>query len=270
MDRVQMAWGARSGREDDGSTQRSKTSWPAPWGVSGSWRSGMSDRDILVVEDETKIADILKDYLTKAGYRTSCLYSGEDVVPWVKRNSPGMVLLDIMIPGRDGLEVCREIRKFSDVPIIMITARVEEVDRLLGLELGADDYVCKPFSPREVVARVKAVMRRIHSSHPEKALVVGEITLVKELHQVLVGGNELKLTPCEYTLLSTFLSHPNRVFSRNELINVVQGYEFEGYDRTIDSHVKNLRKKIAKYLPEKEVISTVYGLGYKLTAQARE
>jgi two-component system response regulator BaeR len=166
----------------------------------------------------------------------------------------------------DGMEVCREVRKFSDVPIIMITARVEEIDRLLGLELGADDYICKPFSPREVVARVKAVLRRVYAPPTDKPLVAGEITLVPETHQVLAGGQELKLTPCEYNLLKTLLSQPNRIFSRNELINVVQGYDFEGYERTIDSHIKNLRKKIGGCLPGQGVISTIYGAGYTLNA----
>jgi len=223
--------------------------------------------EILVVEDEVKIAEILKDYLIGAGYRVFCLQNGDIVVPRVKQSPPCLILLDLMIPGKDGMEVCREIRKFSNVPIIMVTARVEEIDRLLGLELGADDYICKPFSPREVVARVKAVLRRVHAPQPDKQLVVGELALIQENHQALVNGNELKLTPCEYNLLKTLLSCPNRIFSRNELINVVQGYDFDGYDRTIDSHVKNLRKKIARHLPEKEVISSIYGVGYKLNAQ---
>jgi two-component system, OmpR family, response regulator BaeR len=156
------------------------------------------------------------------------------------------------------------------VPIMMITARVEEIDRLLGLELGADDYICKPFSPREVVARVKAVLRRVYAPPADKTLVVGEVSLIPETHQVLVEGHELKLTPCEYNLLKTLLSHPNRIFSRHELVNVVQGYDFEGYERTIDSHIKNLRKKIAAYLPGKGVISTIYGVGYKLNARPGE
>jgi len=171
----------------------------------------------------------------------------------------------------DGMAVCREIRKFSDVPIIMVTARVEEIDRLLGLELGADDYICKPFSPREVVARVKAVLRRMSPpQQADKTLVAGEVSLLPETHQVLVAGHELKLTPCEYNLLKTLLGRPNRIFSRNELIGVIQGYDFEGYDRTIDSHVKNLRKKIARHLPGREVISTIYGLGYRLNADQGE
>jgi len=224
----------------------------------------MTGRDILVVEDEIKIVEILKDYLVRAGYRVSSLDRGDGVVSSVRQNPPCLILLDIMIPGKDGMEVCREVRKFSDVPIIMITARVEEIDRLLGLELGADDYICKPFSPREVVARVKAVLRRMYAPQVPKTLTSGEIRLTPEARQVLVDGHELKLTLCEYNLLKTLLSHPNRIFSRNELINIVQGYDFDGYDRTIDSHVKNLRKKIAEYLPDKEVISTIYGMGYKL------
>lgn len=230
----------------------------------------MVGREILVVEDEAKIVGILKDYLVKAGFKVSGLERGDAVVPFVRQKPPCLILLDLMIPGLDGMEVCREIRKFSSVPIIMITARVEEIDRLLGLELGADDYICKPFSPREVVARVKAVLRRSYAPPAEKTVMAGEIGLVHETHQVLVGEHELKLTPCEYNLLKTLLSHPNRLFSRNELINVVQGYDYDGYDRTIDSHIKNLRKKIAKYLPGKEVICTVYGMGYKLMASQDE
>jgi two-component system response regulator BaeR len=224
----------------------------------------MVGRDILVAEDEVKIAGLLQDYLSRAGYRVACLERGDLVIPYVRQQQPTLILLDIMLPGLDGMEVCREVRKFSNVPIIMITARVEEIDRLLGLELGADDYICKPFSPREVVARVKAVLRRTQSPPADKKLVVGDLSLIPEAHQVLIGGQELKLTPCEYNLLKTLLSHPNRIFSRNELINVTQGYEFEGYERTIDSHIKNLRKKIAGHLPEQDVISTIYGVGYKL------
>ena len=226
----------------------------------------MVGQNILVAEDEVKIAGILQDYLTKAGYRVVCLDRGDLVVPYARQQQPTLILLDLMLPGMDGMEICREIRKFSEVPIIMITARVEEIDRLLGLELGADDYICKPFSPREVVARVKAVLRRVYTPPTGKNLVAGDVTLIPETHQVLVGGHELKLTPCEFNLLQTLLSHPNRIFSRNELINVVQGYDFEGYERTIDSHIKNLRKKIASCLPGKEVISTIYGVGYKLNA----
>jgi two-component system response regulator BaeR len=227
----------------------------------------MAGREILIVEDEPKIVEILKDYLVAAGFRVSCLDRGNEVVSQVKRNPPCLILLDIMIPEMNGWEVCREVRKFSSIPIIMITARVEEIDRLLGLELGADDYICKPFSPREIVARVNAVLRRTYVPTTEKMLLAGEISLIQDTHQVMVAGCEIKLTPCEYNLLKTLISHPNRVFSRNELINLVQGYDFDGYDRTIDSHIKNLRKKIGTHLPGKEVISTIYGMGYKLIAE---
>src|SRR5208283_500783 len=191
-------------------------------------RHGMS-RDILVVEDEIKIAEILKDYLVSAGWRVSCLDRGDLVLPHVKQNHPSLILLDIMIPGMNGLEVCRALRQFSAVPIIMITARVEEIDRLLGLELGADDYICKPFSPREVVARVNAVLRRIYSPNAQKTFIAADLVMIEETRQALAGGAELKLTPCEYNLLKMLLSYPDRIFSRNELIDAVQGYAFEGY-----------------------------------------
>jgi two-component system, OmpR family, response regulator BaeR len=223
----------------------------------------MSNHHVLVVEDEAKIRQVLCEYLAKAGYTVSWLTRGDEVIPNLRRNPPALILLDIMLPGMDGMEVCREIRKASNVPVIMITARVDEIDRLLGLELGADDYVCKPFSPREVVARVKAVLRRSLSPPENKQLVVGEIALDEHKHQVLVGGREVKLTPCEFQLLKALVAHPNRVFSRGELLNVVQGYDFEGYERTIDTHIKNLRKKVATMVPDRELVSTVYGIGYK-------
>ncbi len=227
----------------------------------------MAEGHILIVEDEEKIAVLLKDYLEKSGYRTSMLDRGDTVVTFVKNKTPDLILLDIMLPGMDGMEVCREIRKFTSVPIIMITAKVEEIDRLLGLELGADDYICKPFSPREVVARVKAVLRRMSPASEEKIIFAGTFVLNEETRLATVDGQELKLTPSEFKLLKVMMSHPNRVFSRNDLVNLVQGYEFEGYDRTIDTHIKNLRKKIAALLPDKEIISSIYGEGYKFTAE---
>lgn len=220
---------------------------------------------ILIVEDETKIAELLRDYLKAASFAVSCLYQGDGVVSAVKENPPDLILLDVMLPGKDGMEICRAIRKFSSVPIIMITARIEEIDRLIGLELGADDYICKPFSPREVVARVKAVLRRVHPEPDAKSLTAGPIRLNEETHQVTIDDEDLKLTPSEFGLLKVMMTHPGRVFSRNELINKVQGYDFDGYDRTIDSHVKNLRKKIDSRLPGQEIISTVYGVGYKFS-----
>ena len=228
----------------------------------------MTAKHILIVEDEEKIAGLLCDYLKAAGFRTSVQDNGDRVIAQVKKDPPNLILLDIMLPGKDGMQLCREIRQFSNVPIIMITARVEEVDRLLGLELGADDYICKPFSTREVVARVRAVFRRVHAEPREDHLVIGSISLNDETHQVMINKKVLNLTPNEFGLLKIMMSRPNRVFSRSELISRVQGYEFEGYDRTIDTHIKNLRKKIARRLPGQEIISTVYGIGYKFNAPA--
>lgn len=230
----------------------------------------MAIKHILVVEDEEKIAGLLCDYLKAAGLRTSTQNNGDRVISQIKKDPPDLILLDIMLPGKDGMELCREIRQFSNVPIIMITARVEEIDRLLGLELGADDYICKPFSPREVVARVKAVLRRVRTKPRANHLVAGLISLDDESHQVMIGMEVLNLTPNEFGLLKIMMRRPNRVFSRNELINRVQGYDFAGYDRTIDTHIKNLRKKIAQQLPGREIISTVYGIGYKFNASADE
>lgn len=224
----------------------------------------MTVRQVLIVEDEEKIRNLLRDYLEAAGFGVACLERGDEVVPVVRKTSPDIVLLDIMLPGLDGMEVCRGIRAFSSVPILMITSRVEEIDRILGLELGADDYICKPFSPREVVARVKATLRRTQPAEGGKILRSGEIELSEESRRVTVAGQELKLTPIEFGLLRVFLTHPDRVFPRNELIGQVQGYAFDGYDRTIDSHIKNIRKKIATVLDDEEVILSIYGVGYKL------
>ena len=226
----------------------------------------MTAKHILIIEDEAKIAALLKDYLEKEGFRATCLSRGDRALDQIKSDPPALVLLDLMLPGMDGITICREVRKFSNLPIIMITARVDEVDRLIGLEIGADDYICKPFSPREVVARTKAVLRRSLPVKHSRQLTSGDIVLNEETHQVTVSGQPLNLTPSEFSLLSVLVASPGRVFSRNELLDRVLGYRFEGYDRTIDSHIKNLRKKISAISPEKEIISTIYGVGYKLNA----
>ena len=226
----------------------------------------MSESHILIVEDEKEIAEILKDYLENDGYRVSWLYHGDTVISFVKKEKPDMVLLDLMIPGVDGKTLCREIRKFSDIPVIMITAKVEEIDRIIGFEVGADDYICKPFSPREVVVRVKAVLRRFSHSETitEKILSAGSVELNTDTHQVLVGGNPLELTPNEFNILSVMIERPDTVFTRSQLIEKVQGYNYEGYERTIDFHIKNLRKKLSAVIPGHKVIQSVYGIGYKL------
>jgi len=224
----------------------------------------MSEEHILIVEDEEKIAILLQDYFTDSGYKTSILENGNDVEPYIKTKNVDLVLLDINLPGLDGLSVCKNIRQFSQVPIIFITARVEEIDALLGLELGSDDYIRKPFRPREVVARVKAVLRRTQSPVVDSGKKVGVMTLKEEEHVILVNNKELDLTPNEFGILQAFIGRPGKAFSRSELVDRVQGYSFEGYERTIDTHIKNLRKKLAQALPGKEVIKSIYGVGYKL------
>jgi two-component system response regulator BaeR len=224
----------------------------------------MANPYILIVEDEKKIALLLRDYLERAGYSVAAKERGDQVIPCVQSRVPDLILLDVMLPGMDGMEVCRQVRKFSRVPVIMITAGVDEIDRLIDLEIGADDYVCKPFSPSEVVARVKAVLRRAHPEQEEKKFKAGVIELDEDKRRVTVNGRELKLTPIEYGLLKTLMARPDRIFTREELISAVLRHQFEGYDRTIDSHIKNLRKKIAAQLPDQQVIIAVYGFGYKL------
>lgn len=225
----------------------------------------MRGEQILIVEDEQKVADLLSDYLRREGFKVACEARGDKVLEQVHSLAPALILLDLMLPGVDGITLCREIRQFSNVPIIMVTARVEEVDRLIGLEIGADDYICKPFSPREVVARVKAVLRRARPRDNPRRLVAGPLVLDENTRQVTVDGQPISLTPSEFGLLNVLMSSPERVFSRSKLLDKVQGYRFEGYDRTIDSHVKNLRKKITARLPGKEIIQTIYGIGYRLS-----
>jgi two-component system response regulator BaeR len=219
---------------------------------------------VLVVEDEAKIASLLRDYLEKSGYRASLIDRGDGVIPFIRNSHVDIILLDVMLPGMDGMDVCREIRKFSQVPVIMLTARVEEIDRLLGLELGADDYICKPFSPREVLARIRAVLRRVNPVVEGRTIRAGAIVMHEETREVSINGFALKLTPIEFGLLRIMLSHPGRVFSRSELVSRVQGYDYEGYDRTVDTHIKNLRRKMAEFLPGQDVICSVYGVGYRL------
>lgn len=221
-------------------------------------------RHILIVEDDAKIIQLLKDYLEVEGFRVSSLKRGDQVVPFLKNHPPDALLLDIMLPGMDGMEVCRTVRRFSTIPILMLTARVEESDRLLGLDLGADDYICKPFSPREVVARVKAILRRLQPLQEEKILRAGKIELHEKTRQVTVCGQLMNLTPIEFGLLNVMMARPNQIFPRNQLIDYIWGDDFGSYGRTVDAHLKNLRKKIAAILPDQDVIHSVYGVGYKL------
>lgn len=217
---------------------------------------------ILIVEDEPKIAGLLEDYLrTRGGFRTQTLERGDLVLQHYRKERPNLILLDLMLPGLDGIEVCKQIRAESAVPIIMVTARVEEIDRLLGLELGADDYICKPFSPREVVARVKAVLRRsdpeyFRSEH-EGLEIDGERFIARYMGQVL------HLTPVEFALLKSLSTYPGRVFSRDQLMNEMYPDYRVVSDRAVDTHIKNLRKKLKDAADGRELIDSVYGLGYR-------
>lgn len=222
-----------------------------------------TDNTLLIVEDEPKIAGLLVDYLKQANFTTHHIGEGGGVVEWVRDNGPDLILLDLMLPGKDGISICKELRTFTQVPIIMITARVEEIDRLLGLELGADDYICKPFSPREVVARVKAVLRRIHTPSNEAPGSYRGIVLDRDGFRASVRGEFLDLTRVEFRLLESLLSHPGRVWSRNQLMDVVYTDGRVVSDRTMDSHIKNLRQKLALRLPDDELIHSVYGVGYR-------
>jgi two-component system response regulator BaeR len=215
---------------------------------------------VLIVEDEERLAGILADYLRQAGFEPHWLADGRTVIPWVRQEQPVLLLLDLMLPGRDGMEICKEIRSFSDMPIIMVTARVEEIDRLLGLELGADDYICKPFSPREVVARIKAVLRRTQGRQTLQAegLILDEGAYRAQFH-----GRDLDLTAVEFKLLHFLAANPGRLFSRNQLMERIYPDQRIVSDRTIDSHIKKLRKKINSIAPEQELIHSVYGVGYK-------
>ncbi|MDO9617957.1 MAG: response regulator [Pseudomonas sp.] len=218
----------------------------------------LNPADILVVEDEPKLAALLRDYLQAAGHRVTCLDDGLAVVPTVRVTEPQLILLDIMLPGRDGLDICRELRTFSEVPIMLITARVEEVDRLLGLDLGADDYICKPFSPREVMARVRAILRR-RPTHPSTGLQLDAAT-----YKASYAGQELDLTPVEFRLLHCLATTPGRVFSRDQLMDRAYSDHRVVTDRTVDSHIKNLRRKLEQVAPQQELIHSIYGVGYKL------
>ncbi|MFT3762856.1 MAG: response regulator [Pseudoxanthomonas sp.] len=216
---------------------------------------------ILVVEDEPRLAGVLRDYLHAAGHASEWVADGAEVVPAFRRFAPDLVLLDLMLPNRDGVGLCRELRAESAVPVIMVTARVEEVDRLLGLEVGADDYICKPYSPREVVARVHAVLRR-HRHDPHAAAVPG-LSIDEAACRASIGGRDLELTQVEFRLLRTLAANPGRVYSRDQLMDRLYADHRIVTDRTVDSHVKNLRRKLADIGGE-DWIRSVYGVGYRL------
>ncbi len=215
---------------------------------------------IVIVEDEIATAEILADYLRLENYNAQMLTDGLPVVSWVREHSPALILLDLMLPGKSGLDICKEIRTFSTVPIIITTARVEEIDRLLGLELGADDYICKPYSPREVVARVKTVLRRVGNA---PTLLEAGLQLDESCYRATLSGHDLQLTAAEFRLLNYLAVHPGRVYNRQQLLNNIYPDERALNDRAIDNYIKNLRKKISSISAERELIHSVYGVGYK-------
>jgi two-component system response regulator BaeR len=221
---------------------------------------GMTMQTILIVEDEEKLASLLADYFKQSGFHTHCIHNGLEVISWLQNNSADAVMLDLMLPGKDGMQLCKEIRQFSQLPILMVTARVEEIDRLLGLEIGADDYICKPFSPREVVARAKAVLRRVspNQTNNNASLVLDDNRL-----RVSIAERSLELTSVEFHLLKLLASEPGRIFSREQMMRASYDDHRIVSDRTIDSHIKKLRKRL-EGIDASELIHSVYGVGYKL------
>lgn len=216
--------------------------------------------NILIAEDEHRIAEVIVAYLEQAGFAVTHVDDGGKVLEAIDRQPPDLLVLDLMLPNKDGISICRELRAFSQLPVIMVTAKVEEIDRLLGFEVGADDYLCKPFSPRELVARVQSLLRR---SGPANEPLPQLFSIDGDARRVSCNGTALQLTPTEYSLMELFLSRPGRVFPRAQLIDLVYEDAIDTTDRAIDSHIKNLRKKIAAHLPDQEVIRSVYGIGYR-------
>lgn len=221
-------------------------------------------KKILIIEDEKKLVTILKGYLEQAGYAVVAATDGQQGLTVFRHEKPALVLLDLNLPGIDGLDVCRALRKESNVPVIMVTARVEETDRLIGLELGADDYILKPFSPREVVARVRAVLRRAEGeTMRSQSLSAGDLAVDLAKHAARLKGRALDLTPTEFTLLVVLMQNPGRALTRLQLLDQAQGEAFDGYERTIDAHIKNLRQKLERDPKDPRYILTVFGVGYK-------
>ena len=219
---------------------------------------------VLVVDDDPGIVKVVRAYLEQDGFRVLVAHDGKKAMQIARNERPDLVILDLMLPEMDGWDVCRALRKESDVPVIMLTARVEESDKLIGLELGADDYVTKPFSPRELVARVRSVLRRVQGMPPEPERISrAHITVDTTRHAVTVGDESIDLTPTEFDLLATLMGDPGRAYTRSQLLEQTQGYAYDGYERTIDVHIKNLRQKIEADPGNPLHIKTVYGVGYK-------
>lgn len=222
---------------------------------------------ILIVEDERKIAALLADYFSAEGYACRIVSRGDRVASALREAEPDLILLDLQLPGRSGIEICRDIRRHSDLPIIMVTARIDELDRLLGLELGADDYICKPFSPREVVARARAVLRRSRPAREATRTALGRLEIDPAARLARIDDAPLVLTPLEFDLLALFVARPREVHSRARLLAHARGSDFSGYERNIDSHMKNLRRKLRERLGDRDPFRTVYGVGYGLNPE---
>jgi len=223
----------------------------------------MAGKRILVVDDDVKTVELVKLYLNRDGYKVLTAYDGVEALRLARESQPDLIVLDLMLPGIDGLEVCRTLRAESDVPIIMLTARTTEQDKLTGLDLGADDYVTKPFSPRELAARVRTVLRRLPGERGPAEIKHGELTVNFRKYEASIAGRSLNLTPVEFKLLGVLVKEPGRVFSRGQLIEKGLGYDFDGFDRTIDVHILNLRRKLETDPSYPRYIKTVYGAGYK-------
>jgi two-component system, OmpR family, response regulator RegX3 len=223
---------------------------------------------ILIVDDEEMIVRTVKAYLDQEGFKTYTAYDGEEALRAFEEKGPDLIVLDLMLPKMSGIEVTRKIRSISSVPIIMLTAKASEADRVVGLELGADDYVVKPFSPRELVARVRAILRRIEGEKGiNERMMIGEIEIDLRSREVTVAGERIDLTPTEFDLLAYLARHPGQVFTRLQLLREVQGYTYDAFARTIDTHVKNLRHKIEKDPKDPKYILTVHGVGYRFTRE---
>lgn len=220
-------------------------------------------KTILVIDDETQIVEICRDYLKSSGYDVLTAADGPSGLVMARRHRPNLIVLDLMLPGMDGMDLCRMLRHESDVPIIMLTARVDESDKLYGLEYGADDYITKPFSPRELVARVKTVLRRVSGGSQSEVIRTKSFTLDRSRYCVVLADHEVILTPTEFEILATLAGQPGRIFTRGQLLKAARGVAFDSYERAIDSHIRNLRRKVEAAEGESQHIQTVHGVGYK-------
>ncbi len=230
----------------------------------------MAGKRVLVVDDDVKTVELVKLYLNRDGYKVLTANDGVEALRLARESHPDLIVLDLMLPRIDGLQICRTLRAESDVPIIMLTAKTTDQDKLTGLDLGADDYVTKPFSPKELAARVRTVLRRLPGERGPEEIKRGELSVNFNRHQASLAGRLLNLTPTEFKLLGVLIKDPDRVFSRGKLIEKAFDYDFEGFDRTVDVHILNLRRKLEKGKANRSVhIETVYGAGYKLTAGKR-